>query len=47
MFEDMNRAIALNHIKPVIDEVFSFDRAGEAYAKLRSGAHFGKIVIRI
>jgi NADPH:quinone reductase-like Zn-dependent oxidoreductase len=29
----------------VIDKVFPFDRAPEAYAHLMSGAHFGKIVI--
>jgi len=47
MFNAMNRAIEVHHIKPVIDEVFSFDRARDALAKLESGTHFGKIVIRI
>jgi len=47
MFNAMNRAIEAHHIKPVIDEVFPFDRASEALAKLESGTHFGKIVIRL
>ncbi len=47
MFNTMNRALEAHQIKPVIDEVFPFDRANEALAKLESGAHFGKIVIRV
>jgi alcohol dehydrogenase len=33
-------------IKPVIDRVFDFERAKEAFAHLESGSHFGKVVIR-
>jgi NADPH:quinone reductase-like Zn-dependent oxidoreductase len=47
MFEAMNRAIEAARMKPVIDEIFPFDRAKDALAKLESGKHFGKIVIRI
>lgn len=47
MFTAMNRAIESYHIKPIIDEIFSFDKANEALAKLESGSHFGKIVIRM
>lgn len=47
MFESMNRAIALNALKPVIDRVFPFEQAADAYRYLESGAHFGKVVIRI
>ncbi len=47
MFEAMNRAIATNKIKPVIDKVFGFDEAQTAYQYMASGAHFGKIVIRL
>jgi NADPH:quinone reductase-like Zn-dependent oxidoreductase len=38
---------ALNQarIEPVIDRVFAFEAADEAYAYLASGAHFGKVVI--
>jgi NADPH:quinone reductase-like Zn-dependent oxidoreductase len=45
MFEAMNRAIALNKLKPVIDKAFSFDEAREAFKYMESGAHFGKIVV--
>jgi NADPH:quinone reductase-like Zn-dependent oxidoreductase len=47
MFEAMNRAIAANGIKPVIDKVFGFDAVQAAYKHMASGAHFGKIVIRV
>jgi NADPH:quinone reductase-like Zn-dependent oxidoreductase len=47
MFEAMNRAIAANGIKPVLDKVFPFDEAQAAYRHMASGAHFGKIVIRV
>lgn len=48
MFEDMNAMLAGNRtMKPVIDRVFSFGEAREALNRLASGAHFGKIVIRI
>ena len=46
-FEAMNRAIAANRIKPVIDKVFGFDDVKAAYHHMASGAHFGKIVIRV
>jgi NADPH:quinone reductase-like Zn-dependent oxidoreductase len=47
MFEAMNRAITANAIKPVIDKVFGFDDVKAAYQHMASGAHFGKIVIRV
>lgn len=46
MFEDMNRAIASNGLEPVIDRVFNFADAKDAYRHLRSGEHLGKVVIR-
>src|SRR5262245_15801813 len=46
MFQEMNRAIALHAMKPVIDRVFEFDEAAESLKHMQSGAHFGKIVIR-
>jgi NADPH:quinone reductase-like Zn-dependent oxidoreductase len=46
MFEDMNRAIEANQMKPVIDKVFTFEEAREALKYMESGSHFGKIVIR-
>lgn len=47
MFEAMNRAIAANNIKPVIDKVFPFAEARAAFAHLQSQKHVGKIVIRV
>ena len=45
MFEAMNRAIEAGGLKPVIDKVFPFTEAKEAYKHLKSQKHFGKIVI--
>lgn len=47
MFEDMNRSIAAHAIRPVIDSVFPFDQAHQAYRRLQSGEHFGKVVIAL
>jgi NADPH:quinone reductase-like Zn-dependent oxidoreductase len=47
MFEAMNRAMAVNQVHPVIDRVFPFSEAREAYRYLQSGAHFGKVCIAI
>ncbi|HMJ08928.1 MAG TPA: NAD(P)-dependent alcohol dehydrogenase [Pyrinomonadaceae bacterium] len=47
MFIDLNRAIEVNKMRPVIDRVFEFGEAREALTYMESGAHFGKIVIRI
>lgn len=46
MFEDMNRAIEANQIKPVIDKTFAFEEVREALRYMESGLHFGKIVVR-
>ena len=43
--EELIRAIDCHQIKPVIDSMFPLDRAQEAFNHLKSGAHFGKIVI--
>jgi NADPH:quinone reductase-like Zn-dependent oxidoreductase len=45
MFEAMNRAIEAGGLKPVIDKVFPFAQARDAYRHLKSQTHFGKIVI--
>ena len=47
MFEAMNRAITVNQIRPVIDRVFPFAEARQAYEHLISQKHLGKIVIRV
>ena len=47
MFEDMNRAIAVNGLRPVIDRVFPFDQAREALRYLQAAEHVGKVVISV
>jgi len=47
MFDEVNRAIEVNRIHPVIDRVFPFSDAREAYRHLESGAHFGKVCIAV
>jgi NADPH:quinone reductase-like Zn-dependent oxidoreductase len=47
MFEDMNRAIEVNKIKPVVDRVFSFDKAADAFRCQAAGDFIGKVVIQI
>jgi NADPH:quinone reductase-like Zn-dependent oxidoreductase len=42
---DVARAIATAGIRPVIDRVFDFEAAHDAYARLESGRHLGKVVI--
>jgi NADPH:quinone reductase-like Zn-dependent oxidoreductase len=46
-FEAMNRALALHGIHPVVDRVFPFAEARAAFEYLKSGAHFGKVVVRV
>ena len=45
-FEEMNKAFDQYNIKPVIEKVYQFEDAIEAYHHLAKGA-FGKIVIKI
>lgn len=47
MFEAMNRAMTVNQAHPVIDKVFPFSEAREAYRYLESGSHFGKVCIAV
>jgi len=47
MYEDLNRAITAARIKPVIDRTFAFGEARQAIEYLQSGAHFGKVVVKI
>jgi NADPH:quinone reductase-like Zn-dependent oxidoreductase len=46
-FEAMNAFIAQHKLKPVIDRVFAFEEAAAAFEYLKSGSHFGKVVIRL
>lgn len=45
MLEELCRAVEINLITPVVDRVFPFDDVKAAYRHLKSGAHFGKVVI--
>lgn len=47
MGEDLARFVEVQRIVPVVDRVFDFDQAREAYRYLQSGSHFGKVVIRV
>ncbi|VWD47412.1 NADPH:quinone oxidoreductase [Burkholderia contaminans] len=47
MLDDVVRLVDAKRIKPVVDRVFGFDDAPQAYAYLQSGQHFGKVVIRV
>lgn len=47
MFENLNRALEVGRIQPVVDRVFDFDDVREALKYVQSGAHFGKVVVRI
>ncbi len=47
MFEDLNRLIDVAGIRPVVDRVYEFAQAREAYEYLQAGRHFGKVVIRV
>ena len=44
-FDRLNGYLAKHDIHPVVDAVFAFDQAAEAYDHLRSAGHFGKIAI--
>lgn len=46
-FENLLRFLDRTGIKPVIDSVFEFERTPEAFARLASGEHHGKICIKV
>lgn len=47
MFEEMNRRISDEYLKPVVDKVFPFSEAREALRYMERREHFGKIVVTI
>src|ERR1700680_752208 len=47
MFEGLNRALEQSRFRPVIDKVFPFGSAREAYEYMAAGSHFGKVVIKV
>ncbi|MBX2861817.1 MAG: NAD(P)-dependent alcohol dehydrogenase [Vampirovibrio sp.] len=46
-FDAMNAGIAQTKIQPVIDRVFDFEEAPEAFTHIEAAAHVGKICIRV
>ncbi len=44
-FESMNRALEQHELRPVVDQVFPFAQAREAFQHLQAQRHFGKVVI--
>lgn len=44
-FEEMNKAITVNTIKPVIDRVFNISELEEAIIHFEKGKHLGKVVL--
>jgi NADPH:quinone reductase-like Zn-dependent oxidoreductase len=46
-FARMNEAFAEAKLRPVVDRVFGFDEARQAFEFMASGSHFGKIVVRV
>jgi D-arabinose 1-dehydrogenase-like Zn-dependent alcohol dehydrogenase len=46
-WQAMVQYVGTHAIKPVISDVFPFERAGEAFALMERGGQFGKIVLRV
>jgi NADPH:quinone reductase-like Zn-dependent oxidoreductase len=44
-FEAMNRLLALHQLRPVLDQRIPFGEAPQAWDRLASGQHFGKVVV--
>ena len=48
MFEQMNQMLCQHtHLKPIIDKTFEFGEARSALKYMETGAHFGKVVVKI
>ncbi|MFA1609990.1 zinc-dependent alcohol dehydrogenase family protein [Halobellus rubicundus] len=47
MFERMTEAMRVAELEPVVDRVFDFDEAREAYRYVEAGNHQGKVVISV
>jgi NADPH:quinone reductase-like Zn-dependent oxidoreductase len=47
MFEEMNQFIEAHRLRPVVDRTFPFEDFPEALRHLESGAHFGKVVVKM
>ena len=46
-FREMNRALEAHEVRPVVDRVYPFEEAIEAFRRLEAGKHFGKICIEM
>jgi len=47
MFQNLNRALAQNQLKPVIDSVYPGAQIQEALRHMEGAGHFGKIVVEL
>jgi NADPH:quinone reductase-like Zn-dependent oxidoreductase len=47
MFESMNRAIEVGGVRPIVDRVFPFAEAREAFRYLAGRTHFGKVCVQL
>jgi NADPH:quinone reductase-like Zn-dependent oxidoreductase len=47
MFEDMNRALSMHEVKPVVDTTYALEDARQAYHDMRAAGHFGKLVVTL
>jgi NADPH:quinone reductase-like Zn-dependent oxidoreductase len=47
MFRSMNRLIEEKQLRPVVDRVFPFERAADAFRHLEAAGHLGKVVIAV
>jgi NADPH:quinone reductase-like Zn-dependent oxidoreductase len=47
MTQDLARFVEARKLRPVVDRVFAFEQAREAYAYLGQGRHFGKVVVAL
>ena len=48
MFEQMNQMLCQHtHLKPIIDKTFEFGEVRSALKYMETGAHFGKVVVKI
>ena len=46
-FTDFVRFLDATKVRPIVDRVFPFEQAREAYEHMKSGAHFGKVVVSV
>lgn len=46
-YEQMNKAIALHKLQPIVGDRFAFDQLPQALGRVAKGGHFGKIVLDI